>query len=125
MPVLAIGSTVVRVLTFRGVGVIPGGTTGQVLKKASNADFDAVWGANGTGVGGGAIVVGETPTGLVNGANATYTSLTSFTPGTVEVFVNGLAQRLPTDFNTSGVSTIILTSSPATGESIRINYRGA
>jgi len=32
-----------------GVGVPTGGTTGQVLKKASNDDFDTEWGAGGSG----------------------------------------------------------------------------
>lgn len=36
-----------------GQGVPIGGTTGQVLKKASNADHDTVWGTDNTGGGGG------------------------------------------------------------------------
>jgi hypothetical protein len=39
-----------------GPGVPTGGTTGQVLKKASNTDYDTVWG---TGGGGGASVLDD------------------------------------------------------------------
>ena len=34
-----------------GAGVVVGGTTGQVLKKKSNSDYDTEWGAGGTGGG--------------------------------------------------------------------------
>lgn len=77
----------------------------------------------GGGGGGVVTVTGETPAGLVNGSNATFASLSPFVAGTVEVFANGLALRTPTDFVTSGTTAITLTSSPGTGESIRINYR--
>lgn len=37
-----------------GVGLVPaGGTTGQVLKKASNSDYNYSWQADATGGGGG------------------------------------------------------------------------
>jgi hypothetical protein len=34
---------------INGVGVPIGGTTGQVLKKASNTDYDVIWGPGGSG----------------------------------------------------------------------------
>lgn len=64
----------------------------------------------------------ETPTGLVNGVNATYTSTFNFIPETVRVYLNGLIQRKPTDYNTSGNDTILFTTSPETGDEIRIHY---
>lgn len=70
----------------------------------------------------GKFVFGETPTGSVNGANATFTSQFNFVPESVVVLVNGLEQRRVTDFNTSGTQTIILSDAPLTGESVRINY---
>jgi len=51
-----------------GSGIIPGGTTGQVLAKASDDDYDATWvTASGTGIGtGGVTSVGLlAPSGLV------------------------------------------------------------
>lgn len=70
----------------------------------------------------GKFVFGETPTGSINGANATFTSQFNFVPESVVVLVNGLEQRRVTDFNTSGTQTITLTDAPLTGESVRINY---
>jgi hypothetical protein len=67
-------------------------------------------------------VVGETPTGAVNGSNATFTSLFAFAPETVEVFISGFRLTLLADYNTSGNRTITLFASPITGELVRINY---
>ena len=67
-------------------------------------------------------VAGETPSGAVNGSNATFISAFAFVPESVTVLINGLTQRRITDFNTSGTTTIILSDSPQTGDSIRINY---
>lgn len=70
----------------------------------------------------GKFVFGETPTGSINGSNATFTSQFNFVPESVVVLVNGLEQRRVTDFNTSGTQTIILADAPQVGESVRINY---
>lgn len=68
------------------------------------------------------IVMGEIPTGLINGANATFTSLSQFIPEKIIVERNGITQRKNTDYTTTGNNTINLTFSPDTGESILINY---
>lgn len=39
------------------------------------------------------IVDGETPAGVVDGFNDTFTTFTTFKPGTTHIFVNGLRQR--------------------------------
>lgn len=73
--------------------------------------------------GGGAVdVVGETPAGLINGSNATYTTVFYFDPSSVEVFINGIRQKRVTHFNTSGLVTIILSDSPQTGDILQVNY---
>mgnify|MGYP000146101969 CR=1 FL=1 len=77
------------------------------------------------GASGADIVVGETPSGTINGSNATFTSANDFIPESVAVFVNGLFQQRVTDFNTSGVRTITLAASPTAGEVVRINYTRA
>lgn len=48
-PVEAPDETTPNTQLWAGVGVPTGGTTGQVLKKNSNADYDTVWGAGGSG----------------------------------------------------------------------------
>lgn len=67
-------------------------------------------------------VIGETPSGAINGSNATYTSANDFIPETLEVFLNGLRQTVLGDYNTSGNTTILFVTSPGTGEVLRINY---
>lgn len=67
-------------------------------------------------------ITGEVPTGDVNGVNATYTTYYDFVPGTVSVTVNGLEQRLVTDFQTIGTNQIVFTESPQTGDSIQVTY---
>lgn len=68
------------------------------------------------------LVFNETPTGAVNGSNATFTSLNSFLIETLEVFINGVKQTKILDYTTSGNSTITLYASPGVNESITINY---
>lgn len=70
----------------------------------------------------GSFVVGEVPTGLVNGSNATFTTAFAFIPESVEVKINGLTQKKVTHYNTSGTTTILFTDSPTTGEIILVNY---
>jgi hypothetical protein len=67
-------------------------------------------------------VINEIPTGLINGINNIYTSSFNFVPGTVEIKLNGLTQKIIDDYNTSGTNTIIFNISPTIGENIIINY---
>jgi hypothetical protein len=70
------------------------------------------------------IVTRETPTGLVNGANTTFTLAATPTAGTEEVFLNGILQEpgAGNDYTISGATITYLTA-PATGDRIRVNYR--
>ncbi len=70
-------------------------------------------------------VFGEVPSGTMNGSNATFTSEFDFVPETVQLYVNGLLQKKIADYNTTGVQTIILTSSPSSVENILLNYTKA
>jgi hypothetical protein len=67
--------------------------------------------------------INETPTGIVNGINNIFVSSLSFIPGTEEIFLNGLKQKIIEDYNTSGTNTIIFNTSPTVGENILINYQ--
>lgn len=69
------------------------------------------------------IVFGETPTGLVNGSNATFTTAFDFVPGKVDVFVNGLLQKIVTHYNTTGTRTIILNDSPQVNDFVLVDYK--
>ena len=67
-------------------------------------------------------VIGETPSGTLNGSNVTFTTAYNFIPETVQVLVNGLEQKRVRDFNTTGNNTILLTEPPYSGETILVHY---
>lgn len=72
---------------------------------------------------GASFVFGETPSGAVNGSNATFTTAQNFVPESVQVFINGVSQTNGVDYTTSGTTTITLTVSPVSGDYIRVNYK--
>lgn len=69
------------------------------------------------------LVVGETPSGAINGINATFTTAQSFDPDTVACFVNGIQATKGVDYTTSGTTLINFTYSPATSDLLRVNYK--
>lgn len=71
----------------------------------------------------GSFVIGETPSGAVNGSNATFTTAQNFVPESVQVFINGVSQTNAVDYTTSGTTTINLNVSPVSGDYIRVNYK--
>jgi hypothetical protein len=80
---------------------------------------------NGVSEGGGdaaEFVFNETPNGLVNGSNASFTTDFDFVPESVQVFAGVARLSLLDDYNTSGVRTITLFQSPLAGENIRVSY---
>lgn len=68
-------------------------------------------------------VVRETPTGLVNGSNASYTLANTPVSGTEELYLNGIQQEpgAGNDYTISGGSITFL-SPPVTGDKIRVSY---
>lgn len=71
----------------------------------------------------GSFIIGETPSGAVNGSNATFTTSQNFVPESVQVFINGVSQTNAVDYTTSGTTTITLNVSPVSGDYIRVNYK--
>lgn len=67
-------------------------------------------------------VIGETPSGAINGSNAIFTTLNSFDPASVQVFLNGLLQEPGVTYTLSGNNTITFTSSPEIGDVLEVNY---
>lgn len=61
--------------------------------------------------------------GTIDGSNATFTTPEQFIPEEITVRVNGLSQRLIVDYNTSGNSTVLFTSSPQVGDVLTADYR--
>jgi hypothetical protein len=68
-------------------------------------------------------VIGETPTGNINGSNATFTTLNAFVPLSTELILNSTIQTYGVDYYTTGTNTIILYVSPVVGDIIRVNYK--
>ena len=68
-------------------------------------------------------VVNETPTGVINGSNAAFTTTHNFVAGTVLVYLNGQRLKQIDDFNTSGTTNILLVNSPGVGEVVLVDYQ--
>jgi hypothetical protein len=76
--------------------------------------------------GSNSIVVQETPTGLVNGSNAAFTTqLGKYVANSLEVFINGLQQVKTTDYaeTTPGSGIFTFVTAPLTGDLVRISYQ--
>ncbi|MHA1437846.1 MAG: hypothetical protein ACTSPD_09715 [Promethearchaeota archaeon] len=71
----------------------------------------------------GDIITGETPSGLINGANAEYTLANTPVAGTVRVYLNGLRQEEGSgkDYQISG-DTITFETAPDTGDILLADY---
>lgn len=120
--------------TTTAYGVILGGTTatGAFQNAGTGATAGHVLTSTGAGSaptfqvlpGSPTHVTRETPTGLVNGANTTYTLANTPTAGSEEVYLNGILQEpgAGNDYTISGLTITYLTA-PVTGDKIRASYR--
>lgn len=102
---LGIGDYVVILYGQTSIGISPYYTQAQT---------DALLGKN--------RIFNEVPLGAVNGINATFTTQFNFVPETLSVFLNGSLQKIINDYQSVGNNTILLNTSPFTGENILINY---
>lgn len=69
------------------------------------------------------LIADEVPTGTINGSNATFTTAHNFLPASIEVSINGIAQRRGMDYTTIGTNTIHFTDSPESGDFISVDYQ--
>lgn len=60
--------------------------------------------------------------GTIDGSNATFTTSESFNPSTVTIYINGIRQKKPNDFNTVGNNTVLFTLSPEIGDDLYVTY---
>jgi len=67
-------------------------------------------------------VVGEVPTGVIDGSNMTYYTANSFMGGTLAVYLNGLRMKLGLDFNSAGVNSFLFAYAPVTGDLLTVDY---
>ena len=68
-------------------------------------------------------VVGEVPTGLINGSNQNYSTADDFV--FLWVFKNGVRQALTTDYTIIGADTFQMVSAPLTGDTLLVDYTTA
>jgi hypothetical protein len=76
-------------------------------------------------VGTNSLISDETPTGLVNSSNTSYTAARAYIAGALEVYINGVKQVRGTHFTETTPASGIFTMSdaPLTGDVISINYQ--
>jgi hypothetical protein len=67
-------------------------------------------------------IINEIPQGIINGLNATFQTSFDFIPESVQLFLNGLTQKLIDDYQTIGTRTIVLNNPISANEHILINY---
>ena len=92
-----------------------------ILKGSSSALVAAIVGTD--YVNNASFVFNETPTGLVNGSNVTYTLANTPTAGTVQVFLNGSLQEAGAGNDyTISTNTITYLTAPVTNDKIRVHY---
>ena len=65
----------------------------------------------------------EVPSGTINGSNVTFTLANTPYAGSVSVYLDGLIQRITTDYTISG-STITFVTAPGTGQDVYCTYMG-
>lgn len=100
----------------------PGGATGQILTKQSATDGDADWEDAPPPPPQLQIVVKETPSGAVDGTNLVYTTAYPYIPGSLQVYVNGLAQSSFINETDPASGEFELDKAPLTGDNISVYY---
>lgn len=67
-------------------------------------------------------VYNEVPTGTINGTNAAFTIANTPVAGSVRVYLNGLREKLTSNYSVSG-TTITFVTAPETGDEIIVDYK--
>ena len=99
----------VRAAPVNPVTVNPGGPTVLIVPTPG------VPGPPGSGTG----VLGEIPTGLVNGSNTVFTTSQTYRSASTAVYLNGLREFHYTETSST---TITFSTAPGSGDDVRIDY---
>lgn len=104
--------------TSTGFSMVTAPATGTKLL----ADYNVNGALNNIGTN--SIIIGEVPSGSINGSNAVFTLARSYIAGSVDVKVNGISQARTTHFTETSPSlgTITLSDAPTTGDIVTIDY---
>ena len=106
-----------------GTGVTPN-VTGLQFEIGDQLDIEFTAASFSGGAIGG-FVDNETPAGTINSSNVTFTLATAPSPTTsLRLFVDGVRQRLTTDYSLSGLTiTFVAGATPQTGSNLIADYR--
>jgi hypothetical protein len=63
-------------------------------------------------------------TGNLNGVNKVFTTSEDYTPGTLQIYIQGVQLYRIVDFNETGANEITFVDAPLTGEKITVSYLG-
>jgi hypothetical protein len=69
--------------------------------------------------GTGAQIIGEIPSGTIDGINSTFSTVNNYRPNTIAVYRNGLREFYVTE---SGSDGIVFDSAPIPGDELTIDY---
>lgn len=94
-----------------------------IEKSVSVSKPDA--GGGGSGGGNISIITKETPSGSVNGSNPDFTTLLPYVGGSLQVYINGLAQSGFITEDNPGAGEFSLDTAPETGDDIKVAYQYA
>jgi hypothetical protein len=64
-------------------------------------------------------IVGEVPSGFINGVNRNYTTVNTFIAGSLAVYLNGVRTK---DFTETGANTFQMGTAPNTGDLLHVDY---
>lgn len=67
-------------------------------------------------------VIGEVPSGAINGTNKNFATASNFLAGTLAVYLNGVRQKLGLDFTAGINNTFQMTDAPITGDILTVDY---
>lgn len=76
-------------------------------------------------VGTNSLIVQELPSGTINGSNTAFTTARAYIAGSLQVWLNGVLQRLTTDYEETTPASGILTftTAPPTGSNVIVAYQ--
>jgi|SRR5215831_485971 len=74
------------------------------------------------GAGGAVAVIGETPSGTINGSNVNFTTAHPFQFVSTSLYLNGLRQEIPDDYVETSNQILTFVVAPISGDKIRVDY---
>jgi hypothetical protein len=102
-----------------GVSFVSGGTG---TNPSNNDPLNITFPATSGGGGGAAEVIGETPTGVIDGSNRLYYTANVFRSNTLMVYLNGLRLRQSADYAINSGDSFMMGYAPLAGDSLNVDY---